>query len=332
MRRILIVLVMLAVPLPLWAGVYNTEERLNPLIAGAGTAPLEFGDFKALRDDRRAPLAGKEGNDLKKQYQRKAAELQGKQFGGPLGTEDKINLSAYLIGLGKYEEAARLLEPDARRAQPSDFMLLANLATAYFLAGQLERAADYQGLLVSNWPSQAPGYTPEQLRWLRSVEMSLYRLMLLRRKEIADRTQINHPDDIFKAQFVGKDGKYLPGKLPDEQQLPADALATTQQLILWLPFDNRLYWLLGEVLNAQGQQRDTLGVFDELIWSGYNVPALKEHRGVIQDAQPVVDPPQPLLLFTPRVIAVLVFASGLVLYFVILQLREFFRRWQTLSS
>jgi tetratricopeptide (TPR) repeat protein len=324
MRRILIALTLLGCPLPLLAGVYNTEERLNPLISSAGGSPLDMAEFKALRDDRRGPYAGKEGNELKKLYTRKAAELQGRAFSGTI--EDKINLSAYLIGLGKHQEAARLLEPEARGAARDNFMLLANLATAYFNVGQLDRAADYQRQVLDNWPHQARGFTPEQLQWLRGVETKLWILYMLRRKEADERaTQVTQPDDLFKVHFVGKDGKYTPGKLPDEQKLPGDALATTQQLILWLPFENRLHWLLGEILNAQGQQADALSIFDELIWGAYSPPELKAHRSAIQASLPIVVPP-PFFTLTPRSIAILAAAGLVIVLFIYLQLRELFRR------
>jgi hypothetical protein len=67
-------------------------------------------------------------------------------------------------------------------------------------------------------------------------------------------------------RFVGPDGKYQAGALAPEEakKLPADAVDIVQQLLLWMPHDHRLYWLLGELYNARGEYATAYKIFDEI--------------------------------------------------------------------
>jgi tetratricopeptide (TPR) repeat protein len=62
------------------------------------------------------------------------------------------------------------------------------------------------------------------------------------------------PTDFVPLRFVGESGKFEPGKIAaaEKAKLPKDAILIVQQLLIWMPDDARLYWLLGELLNAQG--------------------------------------------------------------------------------
>ena len=94
-------------------------------------------------------------------------------------------------------------------------------------------------------------------------------------------------DDLFGAHFLGENGKYLPGRISTEElkKLPPDAIAIVQQLLIWFPGDARLYWLLGELLNAEGDVSSAATVFDECLWTRrYDAPLLREHRQVVQQA------------------------------------------------
>src|SRR5262249_9699783 len=55
-------------------------------------------------------------------------------------------------------------------------------------------------------------------------------------------------------RFVGESGAFEVGTLAvaEKAKLPPDALDIVQQLLVWLPDDLRLYWLLGELYNARG--------------------------------------------------------------------------------
>jgi hypothetical protein len=57
-------------------------------------------------------------------------------------------------------------------------------------------------------------------------------------------------------------------------------------LVLWLPFDDRLYWLLGEMLNAEGNIESAAAVMDELVNARRFSTAreLVDHRRVVVQA------------------------------------------------
>ena len=47
--------------------------------------------------------------------------------------------------------------------------------------------------------------------------------------------------------------------------MPKDAILIVQQLLIWTPDDYRLYWLLGELLNAQGEPESAKVVFEDFL-------------------------------------------------------------------
>src|SRR5207244_12073881 len=56
-------------------------------------------------------------------------------------------------------------------------------------------------------------------------------------------------------RFVGDREKYEAGSIAraEKAKLPPDAVEIVEQLLIWLPHDDRLFWLLGELLNARGE-------------------------------------------------------------------------------
>jgi hypothetical protein len=60
------------------------------------------------------------------------------------------------------------------------------------------------------------------------------------------------------------------------------------QLLLWLPLDNRLYWLYGELLNARGQVVLAADVFRELVEGRRYAPGreLRLHYRILEEARP----------------------------------------------
>jgi hypothetical protein len=71
-------------------------------------------------------------------------------------------------------------------------------------------------------------------------------------------------------EFVGPSGKYEPGKLADAERdkLPEHsvklAILYVEQLLNWMPLDDRLYWQLGELVSADGYPAEALEIFDIL--------------------------------------------------------------------
>ena len=157
MRRILIALTLLGLPAAVAGGGLQHRRAAESADRRRGAAPLELAEFKALRDDRRAPYAGKDGvvvvsarglsrvlwaamrprrstEEDRLHWQRKS----------PAGTPASRTRSTCPLISSAWENIRKPPGCWSRRpAAPTAaiFMVLANLATAYFLAGQLDRAA-----------------------------------------------------------------------------------------------------------------------------------------------------------------------------------------------
>jgi hypothetical protein len=63
-----------------------------------------------------------------------------------------------------------------------------------------------------------------------------------------------------------------------------------EQLLIWLPGDLRLYWLLAELLNAEGHPDLAIGIFNELADIGYRSEAIGQHRQLLRQAAASVPP------------------------------------------
>jgi len=200
-------------------------------------------------------------------------------------------LSGYLIRLRQFQEAIDLLTPVATR-ECRNFMVFANLATAEQQAGHLERAISHLEQAQDVRPSQWPGMNPEQLRWFQQVER--YQLRLLRQRWA--QTRLGKPpaglDPLFTkdgqpVRYFGDSGRFEAGKIAgaERDKLPADALAILQQLLIWLPDDARLYWQMGELLNAMGDVSSAATVFDDCVWRRrLDDPELRQHRQIVAEA------------------------------------------------
>src|SRR5205085_1532510 len=68
-------------------------------------------------------------------------------------------------------------------------------------------------------------------------------------------------------RFVNDAGQYEPGKLAalEKAKLPPDAVAITQQMLLWFPSDTRLYWLLGELYASENRLEEAQKIMDECV-------------------------------------------------------------------
>jgi tetratricopeptide (TPR) repeat protein len=222
-------------------------------------------------------------------------------------TDRRLGLSAYLIRRGKHREAIEILKPLSLR-EPNNFLALANLATAY----QLERqepgyAVDYlKQALTSAWPrawADVPkdmkasleriGWNEETLLWYRTAETYHLKLVTLRAREARGRpkgaAEPETLDDLFGVDFT-----YEGGGLPEKEKakLPSNGLALVQQLLIWLPDDPRLYWLLGELYHAQGTPEDEAAarqIFKDLVeFNGrYRVPGTRDHYHALGKAPPL---------------------------------------------
>lgn len=277
------------------AGVYNTDEPpLGPTATVGGVQPLPFSRFQATLADLRQLRVEQPESTLRKHYLERRNELQAKARAGRITDAERVNLSAYLIRLGQYDEAAEVLVPAAGREQ-RNFMVFANLATANQLAGHLSRAWDYLQQALDLWPREWPGLTTEQLTWYHEVEKYQRKLLRGRMQEARHQPaagamkQPDSVDPLFDVHFLGDGGRYEAGKLAADElkKLPADDLAIVQQLQLWMPDDTRLYWLYGELLNAHGDVDAAKKVLGECLWARrWTAPDLKAHHRVLAEAKP----------------------------------------------
>jgi hypothetical protein len=287
-------------------------------------APLPFNPPFQLALDAQMEIPDTKRNTLFRRFcLERVEELRKKIDADPDDVTDRVSLSAYAIRLGRPEEAVQLLEGLARGAGRSNFMVAANLGTAYLLMGDLQRADDYAQQARSVWPSEWPGLSKEQLTWYKEAEAAQLKLIRVRRRallaagkaEPAKKAEnlfgVNFGDEealpLLGASTVGlmpaplAQGPLLaaatvvPGRIvtyeagsmaaAEKEKLPANAFAITEQLLLWLPGDGALYWLLGELLNAQGDIDNAQTVLDQCANSrGMYALQLIRHRQVLAEA------------------------------------------------
>ncbi|HEV2949362.1 MAG TPA: hypothetical protein VGX70_18450 [Gemmataceae bacterium] len=302
MRKLLIPFAIVSVAVfpksPLQAGLYlPAVPTQGPEISSQGVKPLPFSLFRrdVLEDLLRIGNPQPPESAVRQQFLKARDELQAKQRRGLLTEEDRVNLSGYLIRLRQFQEAIDLLTPVATR-ECRNFMVFANLATAEQQAGHLERAISHLEQAQDVWPSQWPGMTPEQLHWFQQAER--YQLRLLRQRWAETRRLGKPPaglDAVFTkdgqpVRYVADSGRFEAGKIAgaERDKLPADALAILQQLLIWLPDDARLYWQMGELLNAMGDVSSAATVFDDCVWRRrLDDPEVRQHRQIVAEAAQV---------------------------------------------
>ncbi len=289
------------------AGVYNLAEPVaGPAASGQAGQAMAFPDFRNRLVELIQVGNAQVENPLRTHYLTRRDELERKHRRGSLTTEEAIDLSAYLIRLKQYDAAVDLLTPLARERARDNFFVISNLITAHFLNGQLLLASGYLFQVEKSRPPAQGTINQAQADWFARVEPYFWKLIKLRRGESrsASRGSRSSPtlDRLFDVQFVGESGQYEPGKLAaaERAKLPKDALAIVQQLVLWLPDDTRLYWLLGELLNAQGDLAGANVVFGECRDNRrFDAQELQQHHRVIKEALARATPAAPMMVPPP---------------------------------
>ncbi|MBM4069488.1 MAG: hypothetical protein FJ271_11140 [Planctomycetes bacterium] len=296
---------------PLRAGIYNPaepgEDARNPNFVEFEKSLFLLKTIGASKIER--------DNPLRMRYVL-MADTAPRAFPSNWSMGQRLSIEAYLIRRRRFAEAIELITPQMLRER-GNFLQTSNLAMAYFLdAQEPQRAIDYLRQAIDNWPASidAAGelkpilhemnWTDLALKFHKDAEKTLLKLFRLRFLEMRrkEKNLPEAPDDLFNVRFVGDSGKFEPAKLAaaERAKLPANALAVVQQLLIWMPDDARLFWLLGELYNARAepgrltprsrkeaieikQQEDAdlaacLRIFNEL--AGFNgplrVPALVE--------------------------------------------------------
>ncbi len=230
-------------------------------------------DQRMLRNVAIKPAIGKSANPARQHYLEAAGKLEAKAKSQPLTAEEWADLGAIYVRLGDPTRAVEILRK-ALRDHPRDFKILANLGTAWQLAGDLRQAEANLEQAVR----LAPG------KYQRAEE---YHLKLVRyRQQHRGTTGL---DDLFGVRYVGDEGTYEPGKLAraEKIKLPFHAVAVAQQLGLWLPADAPLLWQLAELANAYGGVRAAAGMMDGCVTQfGLQDPELRAHRRILREAAP----------------------------------------------
>lgn len=262
------------------AGLYNTAE---PDEGPLDPNYLKFGETLNVLRSIGAQKVEVE-RPLRKRYLFQADLFPKITDPSKLSAEQKLNFSAVLIRRRKFSEAIQLLMP-ATGQHRDMFLLQSNLATAYHQNGDKNRARDTIKDCLDAWPKQwhelndsqraflsSIGWNEGPFAFYREVEGYYYKLLKLRSRESKEMdSNFEAVDALFDVKFVGDSGEFEPGKISktEKDKLPRDARQIVEQLLVWLPFDQRLQWLLGEVLNAQGDPEDVKAarkIFDDLVY------------------------------------------------------------------
>ncbi|MBN9118941.1 MAG: hypothetical protein J0I06_07240 [Planctomycetes bacterium] len=214
--------------------------------------------------------------------------------------DENVTLAIDLLRFGRADEAEGVL-----KGQRSGFLPNITLAHIAATQGQWARAFDY--LDIANEERVPPAINPKspKIAWqLKANRGPLLKLVKLRLAETHGpklQPENELPDQLWPVNFVNDAGVYEPGKLAaaEKAKLPGgdfpEAIATVQQLVLWFPYDVRLYWLLGELYAAQGDVKAAQEVMDECVNSGRysNRKMLMTHREAVMKAASVEPAPPP---------------------------------------
>jgi tetratricopeptide (TPR) repeat protein len=275
---------------PVRAGLHNTAEpptSIETNLTKFLTAQLPQVRALAPPD----PLTGNQPSEGRKDYLQKVQQLRDKQAAGRLSAVEQANLGAYLIrlrrsrdGVPLMEEALQLLEA-ARREHPRDFYILANLGTAYQITGRLDAA--------ESCLQDAEALAPKEHHTFERYHLLLVRLRL--REQLAP--GLAPLDQLFvgpnrePARFVGENGQWGIGEMAasEVKKLPGgsleEATKIVQQLLLWLPEDARLHWLLGELANARQDYVAAARAMEAAVYDfRLSTPELRQRRARLQEA------------------------------------------------
>lgn len=357
-NMMLILFGLFATPTPCHAGLYSLDEPFVFDLEDGIVKPMQFpASFEIIHADLR------DLNAPTSQLARTIADRIQKRQAKGVGAMNADELASYatdLIRLNR-SEAINMLQPLARDPRRGGFLAYTHLAVAHANRGEWREAADQQlsAVKYAEFPASFGRLTKTQLTWFKRVERDYYLPWLNHRASESRRAKRSDlredPDPLFGVQFVSNEGDYQAGKLADAERkkLPADAIAIVQQMVLWHPRDARLYWLLGELYNAEGDIETAAKILDTCTFSqGYSNPILKEHRRILQaamdgiragkaaeakEAQDKADAEQAANEFAAReerkrtqwIVACVVAGVLLLLYFQVREIARRLRRRQT---
>lgn len=280
------------------------RRRITLRNAGDATSPLV-----ALDPQTREPVLDKSGQPILSDRGKLDARIKQAQKKKGRTADESVALAVDWLRFGRPDEAESVLQGQRRGFLP-------NVTLAHAAMAQAQWARAYDFLDIANGerpPAKLPGTSPKTLEWQlqlnRGPLLKLVKLRLAESRGPKLNPEDEQPDRLFDVNFVNANGQFEPGVLADAEKakLPPDAIATVQQLALWLPFDTRLYWLLAELYSATGDVKTAAKILDQFAWSlNYsNRKVLMAHRELVAKAaavEPVeIDPPSPVP-FTMRAV------------------------------
>lgn len=285
MQRILMALISLAAVSPVHAGFYVPGEEPELVTKDGSAQELSFDQFRLrLAELKSIPVPNPE-SAARKKYLERLAQLPARPL-EQLSVNDLLVMGECQVRLANPNQAFFAYHAAANK-DPRNFLVQSGFAAVLQMSNEPLQARQAQIDALSLRPKNLPGMTEAQTTWLLRVEKAFGNLQRGRLREFREKTPLNQltVDDLFGVQFVGPGGAYEAGTIAPEQKakVPADAVAVVQQLILWFPFDARIYWLLGELYNANGQMREALTIFKECMDRGFRTEPLKEHPLVIEE-------------------------------------------------
>lgn len=261
------------------AGVYSPDDPCPFNVTADGTAEaLPHRLFVALLVDRLAPRVPNtaeppgipdwayDGDTAQATYAARLGQMiaarwpQAQQLRG----DDLAAHSAALLRFNASQQALNLLD---RGRVGRSYTLKANRTHAFATSGQWADAETNLPDDPDTPPPPTAGTSEAQFRWQRKLDQSVYRRWLsLRGADSDPKTKPPLAELAPDSLFVTKEGQPITyWQSPEEaKNLPADAVATVQQLLLWAPWDDRLLWSLAEVYFASGRIRDAHSAYEML--------------------------------------------------------------------
>ncbi|MBI3822078.1 MAG: hypothetical protein HY289_05280 [Planctomycetes bacterium] len=246
---------------------------------------IDYEAFKAKLDQLKSIADPPSGKYLPLQeryllFERLARDAPGRGGAPNLDTlKEQLNFSTVLIRRGRAADAVRFLE-SVYEDNKDNFLVLSHYATAHFLSKELRferQSARLMAKTLEKWPKAWADVSEEQKNFVRSFgwlddhdfdryrqsEVYFERLIVnrLKEKELLAKKEPVPPtvDPIFldaknqPIRFLNEKGEFEAGAIAkaDKEQMPHQkSVQHVEQLLIWMPKDKRLLWLLGEVLNA----------------------------------------------------------------------------------
>lgn len=277
-------------------GVYGSLEKGLKGPESFSGFRLSLGELRGTEaDDKTIPV---EPGSLRADYLALRERLE--KLPAPTPGE-QMELAVARMRLGQPDAAMAQLERLVDREELPDqdrFLGMLNLAACY--AAQATRQGDVAFLLravttqrraLDAWPTnleKAPkGWDFGVWRALLGAEEAQYRLWRSRLREGANTFATLKLEDLRGGPVPGFGKEYSAGPAsPVFWREAIDDLALVQQMVLWNPTDNRLYWLYGEWLNARGEVASARVVLEELVDARRlrNFPDLVSHWQILRAA------------------------------------------------